>query len=105
MKGGAFSTQFGEVGLRSRGVIRFRSDVGCEKSNRFVRNGLTDTGTNVFLCDGLAEENIAEIAWFPFADASFDPVALGVSIGQFPEPTRSIELAELKGVGDREGNG
>ena len=97
--------RFGEVELRSWEVIRFRLDAGCEKSNRFVRNSLTDTGTNIFLYDGLAEENIAEIAWFPFADASFDPVALGVSIGQFPEPMRSIEIAELKGVGDREGNG
>ena len=81
----------------SKEVHGYCLDVGCGKRNRFVSEYLNGKGKgiDVFLYEGLDEENIVgDITRFPFEDSFFESVTLIASINHIPVHLRDTELGE-----------
>lgn len=71
-------------------------DIGCGPNNVFVDQWLdgNGNGVDVHLYEGLDESHIADMTDLPFADASFDSVALIATINHIPGPERESQLSE-----------
>lgn len=72
-------------------------DIGCGKYNRFINVFLDGNGKgiDVFQYDGLIAENVvADMRHFPFADATFDTVTFIANLNHIPVADRDTELAE-----------
>lgn len=72
-------------------------DVGCGRHDRFVTEWLAGRGRgiDVFPYEGLGAENlVADITRFPFADGAFESVTFIASLNHVPASQRDRELAE-----------
>ncbi len=72
-------------------------DVGCGRHNLFIRQTLggRGKGIDVFPYEGLGADNlVADITRFPFADATFASVTFIANLNHVPAPKRDLELAE-----------
>lgn len=81
----------------AREVRGYCLDVGCGKYNRFITKYLKGNGKglDVFLADGLSEENVPDdITRFPFPDDFFETVTFIASINHIPSSKRDAELLE-----------
>lgn len=81
----------------AREVVGYCLDVGCGKSNRFVREYLNGRGEgiDVFPYEGLTEKNlVSDLSRFPYGDGVFDSVTFIANINHIPEWQRDVELQE-----------
>ena len=81
----------------SRHVKGYCLDVGCGKNNLFIMkycNG-NGKGIDVFLYEGLTEENIIEdVTKIPLEEASFETITFIACINHIPEGIRDSALSE-----------